>query len=179
MWGCTTVWLKNLAGNLIWVDWQICERTAKLNSANIFSCMMVDQLKSTLFWWLWNGWCCFYAKRKSRQRKSSLEHGQRRYPSHYCYSVWVRFVVTTFSRILHPHSVSMSACKLDVLKHTFQPPYLHYRRTSIECSNCMGRAFELCIHRMAITGIRTHHCLQKQNCQIKTHQLELETNLPN
>ena len=77
----------------------------------------------------------------------------------------------------------MSACKLDVLKHsflyTFQPPYLHYRCTSIECSNCMGRAFGLCKRRMAITGIRTHHCSQKQNRQIKIRQLELETNPPN
>ena len=32
-----------------------------------------------------------------------------------------------YMRILHPHSVSMSACKHDVLEHSLaQPPYLYY-----------------------------------------------------
>ena len=50
-----------------------------------------------------------------------------------------------YMRILHPHSVSMSACKRDVLEYSFlytaQPPYLHYRH--LDRTFKLGGAFGL------------------------------------
>ena len=48
-----------------------------------------------------------------------------------------------YMRILHPHSVSMTACKCDDLEHRLtQPPYLHYRH--LDWTFKLGGAFGLC-----------------------------------
>ena len=54
-----------------------------------------------------------------------------------------RYHFLLYMRILHPHSVSMSACKCDVLEHRLtQPPYLHYRH--LDQTFELGGAFGLC-----------------------------------
>ena len=56
-----------------------------------------------------------------------------------------------YMRILHPHSVSMSACKHDVLEHSLaQPPYLHYRH--LDQTFELGGAFRLRIVYMSCSN---------------------------
>ena len=129
-------------------DWWICECTDKLNSSNIYPwCHLVGGVWKRASEYEWTSKMALYkyfTKERLTYPFSFRQTSQKKLLQRMglcCY----HFPLL----VLHPHTVSMCACKCDVFEHSLaQPPYLHYRH--LNRTFVLGGAFVYVIAWFAV-----------------------------